>query len=79
MASIRWTPVSLEEEERKRELYEENSAELKLYKSDPGNNVRMPIYYVDRGFKRLKEFKLRPDDIFICSYVKTGTTMTMVT
>lgn len=76
-ANICWSPVSPEEEARKNGLYEDNSAELKLYKSDPGD-VRMPINYVNRGFKRLKEFQLRPDDLFICSYVKTGTTMTMV-
>ena len=71
-----WSLVSEDEDERMKKCFNEDSPMLGMYKSTPGD-VRMPSMYVNRGYEKMKHFKIRPDDIFILSYPKTGTTMTL--
>ncbi len=74
---FKWMPLSENEKAAKLRVFpSEMSVEVDMVKSVPGN-VFMPKEFATEA-ERLYNFKLRPDDIWIVTYPKCGTTWTQV-
>ncbi len=74
---FKWVPLSDEERERKARIFKHPlSLEHNMVKSIPGN-VYMPAGFTDIA-ERIYNMELRPDDIWIVTYPKCGTTWTQV-
>ena len=74
--SIIWKPCPAEIEEEKRKVFELESNQLNGIVSAPfgihaGQNMEKVV-------KKIIDFELRPDDIWIVTYPKCGTTLTQV-
>ena len=73
---IKWVHVSDEIEKKRRELYGEGSNMHNAVVSDPlGVHLPPAIKLVGQ---KVYNFELRPDDIWIITYPKCGTTWTQV-
>ncbi|TRY80471.1 hypothetical protein TCAL_13353, partial [Tigriopus californicus] len=66
--------VSREDEEAKRKVFKEGSLELNVTQVMPGRIILPKTYEEDA--KRIYNMELRPDDIWIVTYPKCGTTWT---
>ena len=78
MAEIKWEPIDEDETAILKKIYDPKCSPSILfdkYKSVPGG-VRLTKNFVERGFNRVRNFKVRSDDVWIVSYPKCGTTMT---
>ena len=74
--SIIWKPCPAEIEKEKRKIFEPESNQLNGIVSAPysihaGQNMEKVV-------KKIIDFELRPDDIWIVTYPKCGTTLTQV-
>lgn len=74
---ITWKPVSEEWEQVRRKIFDEGSNQLDGLISEP-YGVPAPKA-MEAVAKKIYNFELRPDDIWIVTYPKCGTTWTQVT
>lgn len=72
---FKWRPFNEEEKKLSRTIFGPKSVMLDLWKSEP-LDVCMPKAYVDRGYRKMLELKVRDDDVWIVTYPKCGTTLT---
>ena len=73
-----WTPISDQEKDERKQMYEEQSgcSMIDLVKCDQ-MDVLMPQAFADGNMgQRIWDMKPKPDDIWIVTYPKCGTTMT---
>ena len=73
-----WTTISQEERDERAKMYEDVPASrfINMKRCDQ-DGLMMPSYFVNNGEDRkIWEMKPRPDDIWIVTYPKCGTTMT---
>ena len=73
---IKWVPVSDELEEERMKLFSEGSTVHKAVVSEPYGIHAAPA--MAEAAKKVYNFKVRPDDIWIITYPKCGTTWTQV-
>ena len=75
---FKWVPISSEEKAERRRIFNQldNSVEVEVVKSEPGN-LYMPQGYVHLA-EKIYNFELRPDDVWIVTYPKCGTTWMQV-
>ena len=73
---IKWVPVSDELEEERVRLFAEGSTVHKAVVSEPYGIHAAPA--MAEAAKKVYNFKVRPDDIWIITYPKCGTTWTQV-
>ena len=73
---IKWVPIGDEEREEKLRVFKEaDSKEVDMMMSVPAG-VRMPSNFVKGNWaERIYNFNLRPDDIWIVTFPKCGTTV----
>ena len=71
-----WTTISQEEQDERAKMYHEGSRFIDMKRCDQ-NGLMMPSSFVDNGEdKKIWGIKPRPDDVWIVTYPKCGTTMT---
>ena len=71
-----WTTISQEEQDERAKMYHEGSRFIDMKRCDQ-NGLMMPSSFVDNGQdKKIWEIEPRPDDVWIVTYPKCGTTMT---
>ena len=73
-----WTTISQEERDERAKMYEDIPASrfINMKRCDQ-DGLMMPSSFVNNGEdKKIWEMKPRPDDIWIVTYPKCGTTMT---
>ena len=73
---IHWNKCPKEIEEMKEKLYDTGSNQLNNIVSEPYGLHLLPS--MEEVTKKLYNFELRSDDIWIVTYPKCGTTMTQV-
>ena len=73
---IKWVPVSDEIEEKRMRFFAEGSTVHKAVVSEPYGVHAAPA--MAEAAKKVYNFKVRPDDIWIITYPKCGTTWTQV-
>ena len=73
---IKWKPVSEELETKRMQLFDVQSPYRNGMTSDP-LDITVP-YRMPEVAKKIYNFKVRPDDIWIITYPKCGTTWTQV-
>ena len=75
---FQWIDISQEEKDARRKIFPgvKISAEVDMVKSIPGN-VYMPAKFKEIA-EDLYNMELRPDDIWVVTYPKCGTTWTQV-
>ncbi len=72
---FKWVPIDDKDKAEKFKLFPlENSVEVDMVKSIPGD-VYMPSKYAEVA-EKIYNFPLRPDDVWIVTYPKCGTTWT---
>ena len=76
---IKWIPIGDEERREKLRVFKEPwSKEVDMMMSIPAG-IRMPSNFVKRNFpERIYNFNLRPDDIWIVTFPKCGTTVRVI-
>ena len=74
--SITWKSCPKETEELKLKVFGPESSQLNGIVSEPYGVHAAPA--MEEVAKKIMNFKLRPDDIWIVTYPKCGTTMTQV-
>ena len=72
-----WLPLSAEALSKRATVMKEDSPDLDVVVSTPGSVVMPSRFPAEAG--RIFDFKVRPSDVWLVSYPKTGTTMTQVT
>jgi len=71
-----WTTISQEERNERAKMYLDTSRFIDMKRCDQ-NGIMMPASFVDNGEdKKIWEMKPRPDDVWVVTYPKCGTTMT---
>ena len=76
MAKTQWREFSPEDAEQNAILFGPNSVNRDMLIHQ--NGIVMPRAFAGRLQERIKNFELRPDDIWIVTYPKCGTTWTQV-
>ena len=73
---IKWVPISNEERKEKLRVFKkEDSKEVDQMMSVPVG-IRLPSRFVtEKWAERIYNFNLRPDDIWIVTFPKCGTTV----
>ena len=73
---IKWVPIGDEERRAKLRVFKEpSSKEVDMMMSIPAG-IRLPSNFVKRNFpERIYNMTLRPDDIWIVTFPKCGTTV----
>ena len=72
-----WEAISEDEKAEKRKFFDnDNSMEVDMIRSTPGD-VFMPSSY-EKMAERIYNMELRPDDIWVVTYPKCGTTWSQV-
>ena len=74
MAKDQWREFSPEESEENACVFGPGSLNRDMLIHE--NGMVMPKAFVDKLQERIKQFELRPDDIWIITYPKCGTTWT---
>ena len=74
--TIKWKKCPKEIEEQKEKLYEPGSNQLNNIVSEPHGIHLQPT--MEEVCKKIYNFEVRSDDIWIVTYPKCGTTMTQV-
>ena len=74
MAAITTQPLSKEEEARRRPVYDTSTRDNLLIKTTPGN-VILPASF-EKYKERFKNWEVRPDDVYVFTFPKNGTTWT---
>ena len=74
---IKWVPIDEEERQRKlRVFHEADSAEVDMVRSIP-SGIRLNKEILNWA-EKIYKLALRPDDVFVVTYPKCGTTWMMV-
>ena len=71
-----WSPVSEEWEGEREKLFDPGSSQLKNVQCDQTGVVGPPD--MEHVARKVYQFKLRPDDIWVLTFPKCGTTWTQV-